>query len=980
MTGKQRPDPLLAARMDELFTQPPRAAERYMAWASLHDSPSFIGAAAEQQTMVLYEMAVAASEHEGWNESEALSRAVTLLDEALKIAPRDEDMHGRIAIALAETVGRLYQLSGDDKLLRRWIKQAAAWVRIFPEDDWRTPLYVLALGALLYHLAIATGDDEDIRAAVEVLLAARSSVKRSSGIHGTSSVYLTDLRLFSYWRTLDPAELESALHDAWNVVQAGRANPLERYLGLVTLASTLTLRHTLGGADSDIVEAAHYADLALEVARSDSERTRAHEARAIARRHLYRLTREQADIDEAITSWQHLIHFYASDQTEKRAGFLDNYGNSLFDRYELTGDVDDLAGSIEASRAAIAMLPLDSPIRVRALGNLGASLALAYQDLGDISWLDEAIEASRAAAADSQLDLHDAPKLWAQLASALTQRALIGEPDVGLLDEALAAFDRSAALLEKPGAIPVEYALGQQRVWWSLPDRHVAALLQRARLASDEGRQEDDRPTHYLRRALEIGESAKSRLLAEAVARASLLPPPEMPDELVTGEQVLLGELDHVDAIELAAVGTTPTAERLRLLERRQSVRRQLEELWNDMATVSVAGADYVALRRGTAKGLLAALDAGHPDAAYVAVLRTWDLTKGPREGLNRARGVAALALRPGGSEPVLAMTEPGDDPVPDAVRRFVAEVPTDAGLGSHDETWHQRLVSLLRPLVEALGPVARYIVSPPTHGRGLPWHLVLERCGWPANGRPESIVTLPTLALAGASSTGAGNGDQRMRVDTIRDSDSRRAAERGLALILQAASDAPAGPLVVGNPTGDLDGATEEACQVAEVLGVEPLLGADATVTAVQRALEVAPIVHLAAHAQFNPDSPLDSPILLADGSLPARVLVEVGNRAELVVLSACESGVGGSLAGAEIAGLAHALLRVGTRIVIASLWQVDDASTSFLMGTFYRLRSRGVRDASALATAMRETRAQPGWDHPYFWSGFVVTESGDG
>lgn len=917
----------------------------------------------------LYERAVAAVSAVGGDEEDGLRRAVALLEEALEVAPRDQDMHGRVAIALAENVGRLYRHTEDDALLRRWVKRARRWFKIVPEDDWRMPLYVLAFGVLLYHRARTTDDAQDLGAAIETLETARRSVGRSSGIHGTASAHLSQLRLSNYRGTLDPAELEFALHDAWNVVQGERANPRERYLGLATLAHTLTLRSQLGGDDSDILAAVAYADRALEIAVTGDDRAAAHEVRATAYRHRFGLTGKLADLDEAIVSIQFVIE-RAGEDPEMQAGSLDSYGNLLFDRYGLTGEADDLTGSIEASRRALSMLSPDSPARVRALGNLGATLAEASQRGRDTTMLDEAIGVSRAGLADADRDPAEEPRLWAQLATSLTLRALGQDPNVDLLDGALDAFDRSEALLSQPGAVPVDYALGRQRRWWPLSDRYLAALLGRAQLASGPG----DHPWRYLRRALEVGESAKSRLLTDSIARTSLRPPPEVPSELATTEHYLLSELDHIDAVELAAVGTTPTAERLRLLERRQAVRRHLDDIWADMAAVSEAAGDYVAMRRGGgARGLLDALDAGDPDTAYMAILASSEL----RSGLRR---LVVLAARPGRQEPVFAATDPGADPIPDALQRFVPEVPTDAGRGLRDETWHGPLVALLQPVVAALGWVGSYVISPPVHGRGLPWHVVLERCGWPSEEGPGSVVTVPTLAIASGNAPRAGHagaGDNPL-IRVVRESDSQRAADRGVALIRALAGGSPPQSVVVGNPTGDLRDATEEARQVARALGVEPLLGADATVQKVRSALEVAPVVHLAAHARFESDSPLDSPILLADGTLRARALIETSNRADLVVLSACETAVGGSLAAAEVAGLTHALLRAGTRAVIASLWPVDDASTAFLMRTFYRVRSSGGSNASALAMAMRETRARPGWEQPYFWAGFIATERG--
>jgi len=183
-------------------------------------------------------------------------------------------------------------------------------------------------------------------------------------------------------------------------------------------------------------------------------------------------------------------------------------------------------------------------------------------------------------------------------------------------------------------------------------------------------------------------------------------------------------------------------------------------------------------------------------------------------------------------------------------------------------------------------------------------------------------------------------------------------------------------GPLVVGDPTADLPAAEKEARAVADVLGVKPLIGPEATTETVLRAIYDAPIIHLAAHAWFDEVDPLESRILVADGTISARDLVGSYCKAELVVLSSCEGGVASRVIGGEVSGLGHALLRVGARAVLASLWPVDDDATAFLMGAFYRARLPGVSDVAALAQAMRATSEQPLWRHPYFWSGFVLMQ----
>jgi CHAT domain-containing protein len=90
------------------------------------------------------------------------------------------------------------------------------------------------------------------------------------------------------------------------------------------------------------------------------------------------------------------------------------------------------------------------------------------------------------------------------------------------------------------------------------------------------------------------------------------------------------------------------------------------------------------------------------------------------------------------------------------------------------------------------------------------------------------------------------------------------------------------------------------------------------------------------------------------------------------LVVLSACRTGEGEIVPGEGVVGLSWAFLAAGARGVVASLWSVEDQSTTELMVTLHRHLRRGSDPSSALAAAQRELAArQP---HPVFWAPFIV------
>jgi CHAT domain-containing protein/tetratricopeptide (TPR) repeat protein len=210
---------------------------------------------------------------------------------------------------------------------------------------------------------------------------------------------------------------------------------------------------------------------------------------------------------------------------------------------------------------------------------------------------------------------------------------------------------------------------------------------------------------------------------------------------------------------------------------------------------------------------------------------------------------------------------------------------------------------------------------------------------------------------------------------------------------------------LVVGDPTmpsitsysgaavrlASLPSARAEAKWVAARLGATPLTGGAATEWAVRRRLSDAPLIHLATHGYaFSSEArSRQSFVALAPGRGDDGVL-SVGEvlddttlalDAELVVLSACQTGLGSLKEAEGTVGLQRAFLAKGARSVLVSLWSVSDAVTSLLMKRFYThwLDDRdGPSKAEALRRAQQDIRATPGYEHPRFWVAFQLVGAG--
>jgi CHAT domain-containing protein/Tfp pilus assembly protein PilF len=142
--------------------------------------------------------------------------------------------------------------------------------------------------------------------------------------------------------------------------------------------------------------------------------------------------------------------------------------------------------------------------------------------------------------------------------------------------------------------------------------------------------------------------------------------------------------------------------------------------------------------------------------------------------------------------------------------------------------------------------------------------------------------------------------------------------------------------------------------------------------------------IVHFATHGLLNSQHPKLSGLVLSlvdergepqDGFLQLHDIFNLRLPAELVVLSACQTGLGKEIRGEGLVGLTRGFMYAGAARVIASLWQVDDAATAELMKRFYRgMLQEGMRPAAALRAAQVEMWRRPQWDLPFYWSSFVL------
>jgi CHAT domain-containing protein len=231
-----------------------------------------------------------------------------------------------------------------------------------------------------------------------------------------------------------------------------------------------------------------------------------------------------------------------------------------------------------------------------------------------------------------------------------------------------------------------------------------------------------------------------------------------------------------------------------------------------------------------------------------------------------------------------------------------------------------------------------------------------------------------------------------------------------GRDLVTASRNFAPASPaLVLADPTTTgwepLARAASEGQAVSTSLGIQPLVGSSASVAVLEKTIGPS-VLHVAGHAYFDPEATGDpllaSGLVLAgadkarqpsrpsrpqhsstsalpsppmdDGYLTAKEAARLNlDGTKLVVLSACETGLGLQRTGEGLFGLRRALTVAGARGTLLSLWKVPDAATEIFMSRFYDLLGQGIPPAEAVRRVQAEFRSKPrinGWSDPFYWA----------
>lgn len=449
----------------------------------------------------------------------------------------------------------------------------------------------------------------------------------------------------------------------------------------------------------------------------------------------------------------------------------------------------------------------------------------------------------------------------------------------------------------------------------------------------------------WRREAFVIAESGKSRMLREEMALAERLPPMGIPAHLSETEKRCLARLRTLYA-EIA------TRRPLRPLEpssfeefhtERNELRLNLEQAWAEMEDHGDEARAYVAARR---------------DEALQWEGLQWDSFQRVAERLGEKFALVSISilpeailfavLRAGREAPEICVVPLSHRRLDNYLENYNTDILNWTHYFSHstfaDRTneW-QRLGEILFPPLEPLLKDVEYIYFLP-HKRlhNLPLHALtlkkkpfIERWG---------VAYAPSISIL--------------------ESTLSRPKPNGSTLVMGYAP--PQEKLILA-----------EAEKVAAYFHVSPILSENAIGSVLREQGQSARLLHLSCHGAFDEEDPLSSGIALADGKFSARDWLQLGLQADLVTLSACQTGISKLRPGDDLVGLMRAVLFAGASSLLTSLWSVDVRSTHDWMLKFYEnIWSDGRQKIANKIDAFKQAtlELQNEYADPYFWAPFVL------
>jgi CHAT domain-containing protein/Tfp pilus assembly protein PilF len=463
--------------------------------------------------------------------------------------------------------------------------------------------------------------------------------------------------------------------------------------------------------------------------------------------------------------------------------------------------------------------------------------------------------------------------------------------------------------------------------------------------------------------AFQVTERARARALIADLAQRRLTPAQGVPEDVERERRSADAEYDR-----LFREASSPGTRRAALAGELEAARRRQDHVRARLRSVAPRSASIRDPEPLDLAGVRGVLDPGTLLLAH-------------RLGPERSR---VYAVGPGADDFGVFGVDAGEQTIRDQVRSFRERIEVRRGsllqAALFDEA--RRLSRLLlAPVADRLARAERLLIVPDGVLNLLPFAALAD----PGSAEQRFLVEAKPLHLISSVTLYALISRPRERPP----GESPSVAGFGDPAYPAARSESPplASALRSGLRLDPLPATRGEVEALRELSpGARLWVGAEATEARAKSIGEDARIVHFACHGFVDEKFPLESGLALSipgewkpgdeNGLLQAwEVLQSMRIDADLVTLSACRTGVGKELAGEGLLGLTWAFQYAGAKSVVASLWEVGDASTAALMRRFYRELRDGAPKAEALRRAQVELLRRPSTAAPYFWAAFQLT-----
>jgi CHAT domain-containing protein len=574
-----------------------------------------------------------------------------------------------------------------------------------------------------------------------------------------------------------------------------------------------------------------------------------------------------------------------------------------------------------------------------------SSLGEVFRDRGDLTKAEE--YDLRALAIQEKLapgSIDEAQTLYA-LASTLLQH--------GKGDRALVLFERAVNALETQTT-----RLGgteELRSGYSAQNRkyyrdYLAALLARKQPE----------------RAFQILERSRARSLLAMLAERDLVFAADLPPDIQHERKINAGDYDRIQA-QIATLDPAKDAVQIeKSLAQLRDLAAEREQLTERVKRISPRFAALQYPKPLDLRETRQALDPG-------TVLLSYSIDE------NQS---TLFVVQPNGSEPGLSVhpLPAGEKALRSRVeefRRLIGE-PNTANSAVLNERSRELYDLLIKPAEAEIAKDARLLIAPDGPLHILPFAaLVREHGQYLVEWKPIHTVVSATIYAELKKTRGerrasqfqlAAFGDPHYPTLASQIPQERSSTERGLIL-------------------ARLPFSRDEVTGIAALYPkqAETYLGAEATEERARSISAKARYVHFAVHGFFDERLPLNSGLAMTIPEKPAagqqngllqawEIFEQVRFEADLVVLSACQTGLGKELGGEGLIGLTRAFQYAGARSIAASLWSVDDLKTAQLMTHFYAGLKQGKSKDEALRLAQMALLSKPGSSHPYYWAAFSL------